>query len=67
MCRDLLQDAPDCLPALAVMLHHRIIDAVDPKGAQQIASQIAACDPSYLYVREILPAEMLSQLPPIGN
>ena len=64
VCRDLLQDAPDCLPALAILLHHRIIDGVDSKGAQQIASQIAACDPSYLYVREILPAEMLSQLPP---
>lgn len=64
VCRDVLQDAPDCLPVLAIMLHHRIVDGVDEKGAQQIASKIAACDPSYLYVAEILPAEMLSQLPP---
>lgn len=64
VCRDVLQDAPDCLPTLAIMLHHRIVDGVDSKGAHQIASQIAACDPTYLYVREILPEEILSQLPP---
>ena len=64
VCRDVLQDAPDCLPVLAIMLHHRMVDGVDSKGAQQLASQIAACDPTYLYVREILPEEILTQLPP---
>ncbi len=63
VCKDLLNDAPDCLPALAMLLHHLILDGSGSNEAEQIVSHIAARDPSYLYVREILPAEILSQLP----
>ncbi len=67
VCRDVLQDAPDCLPVLAIMLYHRIVDGVDAKGAQQIASRIAGCDPSYLYVAEILPGGDAVSVAPVGD